>query len=250
MTEPGMIELRHPVGEAATNRAAYDLIYRNETMLLQHDSFFAWAIELLNPRPGGLLLDVCCGTGQSLAVARQYGLRSVGIDFSHVAVQHAARRSSAAVADAEILPLASASVDHILNLGSLEHLEHMACCVREMARVLKPDGTCCIMVPNTFGLFWTIWYAEMTGEVFDDGQPLQRYGTAQQWRRLLETNGLHVVEALPYELPPPRTWQQWATYLRKPKRYWPKLLSKYYLSVNLASMLVFRCAHPPGARHP
>ncbi len=243
-----MIEIRHPRDNISDTRTAYDAIYRDEGLHLQADSFFEWVIELCQPQPGKQLLDVCCGVGQSLPIARRYGLQAVGVDFSRAAVEHAQQRGAAWVGDAEQLPVASASFDYVINLGSLEHLEDMAQGVREMARVLKPDGTCIIMVPNTFGRFWTIWYVGLHGDVPDDGQPLQRYGTSQQWKRLLEANGLQVTDIFPYELPPPRTVQQWATYLRKPKRYLPKLLSPYYMSVHLASMFVFRCTRTDRER--
>lgn len=241
-----MIEIRHPSTAATDTRTAYDAIYSDAGLTLQDDSFFAWVIELCQPQRGRRVLDVCCGLGTSLSIARRYGLEPVGVDFSRPAIQHAQQHGAAWVGDAEQLPVATASFDYVINLGSLEHLEDMAQGVREMARVLKPDGKCVVMVPNTFGHFWTIWYAGLTGEVFDDGQPLQRYGTSQQWKRLLEANGLQVQEILPYELPPPRTLRQWATYLRKPKRYLPKLLGKYYLPVHLASMFVFRCTRGGG----
>ncbi|NJO06328.1 MAG: class I SAM-dependent methyltransferase [Chloroflexaceae bacterium] len=159
-----MIEIRH----TEEMRMSYDTIYSRDAMPQHWDTFFEWIIELLEPQTGRRLLDVCCGEGQSLRVAPRYGLQAVGVDFSQVAIREAAHNGAgvAWVGDAQRLPCADASFDYVINLGSLEHLEDMAQGVREMARVLKPDGRCCIMVPNTFGYFWTIWYAGLTGEVF------------------------------------------------------------------------------------
>lgn len=240
-----MIELRHPVRTAENTQAAYDALYRQAEITQHWDSFFTWILDLLPLRADKKLLDVSCGTGRSLHLAAARNVQAVGVDFSLVAVQAAQREGIAWVANGEQLPLADQSFDYVLNLGSLEHFEDMESGVQEMARVLKPDGVCCIMVPNTYGLLWTIWHARHTGDVFDDGQPLQRYGTRKQWQRLLEANGLLVQRTLSYEMPPPRTAWQWWSYLRRPKVRMMKYLLWRYVPLNLASMFVFLCGRNP-----
>lgn len=237
-----MLEIRHP----SNTQEAYDTLYDTETITQHWDSFFEWILKLLRPRPGALLVDICCGTGSLLRLARKkYHLQAMGVDFSMVAVQKAQQQGAAWVANGENLPIASNSFDYVVNLGSLEHFENMAYGVQEMARILKPDGTCCILVPNTFGLFWTIWHAKNTGEVFDDGQPIQRYGTLQQWKSLFEENGLRVQQIYPYELPPPGTPRQLAHYLRHPKMYMIKLLFWKVIPLTLSSMFVYLCSRNP-----
>lgn len=237
-----MIELRRPVVDTHDTQTAYDALYSDVAVTQHWDSYFEWILELLQPRAGQSLLDVSCGTGLLLDAARTAGLHSVGVDFSRVAVQEAQNHGTAFVGNSEQLPLPTASFDYVVNLGSLEHFEDMASGVREMARVLKPDGTCCVLVPNTYGLLWTIWHAMNTGDVFADDQPLQRYGTRMQWQRLLEGNGLHVDRTVAYELPPPRKLWQWAYYLRHPKIHMTKLLLWRFIPINLASILVFVCS--------
>lgn len=238
-----MIELRHRSVDDihTTTQLLYDQLYRHASVKQHWDSFYEWIIALLRPQYGAKLLDVSCGTGQLLKVARKAQLQAIGIDFSTVAVRRAQMHGTAWVANGECLPVADQSFDYVLNLGSLEHFENMTMGVQEMARVLKPDGTACILVPNTFGLFWTIWHAKNTGDIFDDGQPLQRYGTHQQWRKLLEQNGLVVRQTVAYELPPPRTLAQLVFYLRHPKVHMTKLLLWRFVPINLASMFVFLC---------
>lgn len=236
-----MIELRHTIPATTDTQDAYDSLYSNEAVTQHWDSFFDWILDLLQPRPGTRLLDVSCGTGRMLHLTRLTGVEPVGIDFSRVAVEQAQVYGPAGIADGEQLPFAARSFDYVTNLGSLEHFEDMAGGVREMARVLKPGGTCCILVPNTYGLLWTVWHAKNTGDVYADTQPLQRYGTRQQWTRLLEANGLAVQRTVAYELPPPRTMGQWAYYLRHPKVHLTKLVLWRLLPVNLASMFVFLC---------
>jgi SAM-dependent methyltransferase len=238
-----MIELRHAstADTTTTTQTAYDQLYSHAGVIQHWDSFYEWIVALLNPEHGARLLDISCGTGQLLKAARRAHLQAIGIDFSAVAVHQAQVHGTAWIANGEQLPIADQSFDYVLNLGSLEHFEDMASGVREMARVLKRDGICCILVPNTFGLLWTIWHAKNTGNVFDDGQPLQRYGTHQQWKQLFETNGLVVRRTVAYELPPPRTPGQLAFYLRHPKVHMTKLLLWRVIPINLASMFVFFC---------
>ena len=51
-------------------------------------------------------------------------------------------------ADAHNLPLRDGSVDCVLSISLLEHLENPAKCVEELYRVLKYGGTAIIQLPN------------------------------------------------------------------------------------------------------
>lgn len=236
-----MIEIRRTDNQSSRLKEAYEELYTTSTT--EHaKSYYLWILKHLKPRAGSTLLDVCCGTGKLAELARQSGVVASGTDFSFVAL----RQSTAptAVADALSLPFASNSVDYVVCLGSLEHLVEMSMGVREMARVVKPGGEACILVPNTFGLLWTIRYAKWTGEIATDDQPLQRYGTRGEWHRLLTANGLNVTRVMGYELPPPISLKMWREYIFDP---WMKLLPLAlwrFIPVNIASMLVFFCQKP------
>ncbi len=238
-----MIEIRH----TSETQPVYDAIYRG-TAIRQMDSFFLWIQELLRIAPGERLLDVSTGRGQMVQLALERGIQAYGLDFSGVACRLASGRSPGHIvcADAHALPFPDNSFDAVTNLGSLEHLQDMAQGVREMARVLRPSGRACITVPNTFGLFWNVQVAWRTGDVDDDGQPLQRYGTRRQWEQLLESNGLQVVEVRGYEHEHafPRTWQDVRRYWFRPIRTTRMLLSPL-LPVNLAGQFVFLCVPKP-----
>jgi hypothetical protein len=107
--------------------------------------------------------------------------------------------------------------------------------------VLRPGGHALVLLPNTFGLLSNILYVWRTGQVFDDGQPLQRYGTNGQWRQLLEDNGLRVEHTYKYERAWPRTWRDLAWYLLHPHRFVRPMLS-LVVPTNLASFLVYLCS--------
>lgn len=236
-----MEEIRHQI---AGNREDYNSIYRGEG-ISQMDSFFIWILRLLDPRPGSRLLDISCGEGQLLRFASRLNLITCGVDISDVAARIAQDKSSAATltGDAEALPYAADSFDYITNIGSLEHYEDMPRAVAEMARVLRVGGTACVLVPNTYGKRWNVQHVWQTGEIHDDGQPLQRYGSRGEWHRLLEGGGLIVQRTLGYEYEraTPYTWQDTLGYLRRPQRALSTIYYRMTIPVNAASMLIYLC---------
>jgi len=82
------------------------------------------------------------------------------------------------VVDEENLPLPDASVDNLLAVHCLEASEHARALLREIWRVLKPDGRIIIVVPNRRG----VW-ARLDTTPFGHGQP---YSPTQLKRLLSE----------------------------------------------------------------
>lgn len=238
-----MIEIRHQsMSNTAATQAAYNQIYRGEGILLR-DSFYLWLISLLKPRPGRLLLDISCGQGRLVKFAQEQGLKATGMDFAEEAVRRAVGQSPQsgwAVADGERLPLSEACVDYVTHIGSLEHYQKPETGMREIARVLKPSGIACIFLPNSFGLLGNIKYAWKTGEIFDDGQPLQRYNTRGGWHQMLTANGLKPFRTLKYEREWPRTWHDLRWYLARPTKL-ARLFVAGLVPLNLANFLVYLC---------
>jgi SAM-dependent methyltransferase len=243
-----MLEIRHEnMDRTEDTQAQYNEIYRAEG-LLQRDSFYLWLIGLLKPQPGNLLLDISCGQGRLVRFAHEQGLRAIGMDFAEDAVRIGLRSESPesgwAVADGEQLPVAAGSVDYVTHIGSLEHYQHPQKGLAEIRRVLKPDGAACILLPNSFGLFGNIKHVMATGEIFDDGQPLQRYNTREGWGRMIQSAGLTAFDLLKYEREWPRTARDLFWYLRSPKKF-ARLFAAWFVPINLANCLVYLC-RPDG----
>lgn len=236
-----MIEIRH----TEDTRTAYDQIFEG-TKIHQMDSFFIWIGSILNVTVGSFLLDIATGRGQMVEYAINRGANAFGFDFSFTACTLADKLNPHKIlcADAMNLPFVDSSFDFVTNLGSLEHFQNMGLAIQETSRILKPKGKACFMVPNTFGLRWNVQYAWKYGDVDDDGQPLQRYGTRKQWTNLLESNGLNIIETLGYEhnRAYPKTRKDWLDYIKHPKRLISMLLVPHTIPVNAAGQFVFICS--------
>lgn len=95
--------------------------------------------------PSGRLLDVGCGTGYVLNLARRLGFDVRGVDPSGgmlaKAVKHYGFPPGTLVqAPAETLPFEDESFDVVLATGVLVHLPNPATAIAEMARVTREGG--------------------------------------------------------------------------------------------------------------
>jgi SAM-dependent methyltransferase len=95
-------------------------------------------------RPEHLVLDLGTGIGgPARRLAAVVGCRVVGIDLVEQVVRVGARRGGRVlygVADAEALPVATATIDQVWALGVLAHLPDLERALTEAFRVLRSDG--------------------------------------------------------------------------------------------------------------
>lgn len=235
-----MIEIRH----SEDIRGEYERIYKSKG-IRQMESYFIWLISILKLNRNSSHLDISTGEGQMVRASQQKTSSAFGIDISLFACKKAAQKASGHItcADGHNIPFAPNSFDVVSIIGSLEHFDDMGKGIREVRRVLKPTGVACLTVPNTFGLRWNVSVAWKTGDIDDDGQPLQRYGTKNQWQQLLYANGLEVNKVLGYEHERaiPRTLKDFLSYLRHPKRLISRIFFVPLIPVNAAGQFVFLC---------
>jgi ubiquinone/menaquinone biosynthesis C-methylase UbiE len=102
-------------------------------------------LRLSHLQNGIKILDVACGDGAlSLKIAKK-GYEAHGIDMSIYSIKRAKclgckRDCHFVVADAEQLPYKNKSFDRIVCSSSLEHFSNDVKALKEMNRVLKPNG--------------------------------------------------------------------------------------------------------------
>lgn len=106
------------------------------------------ALELVGPKPGADVLDICTGPGTLAVQAARTAGRVVGVDFSREMLAEAERRKAQAGvsnvellhADAQSLPLADASFDAAFSMFGVIFFPDRLKGLREIHRVLRPDA--------------------------------------------------------------------------------------------------------------
>ncbi len=116
-------------------------------------------IDSLTPVPSGRVLDIGCGTGETGVVLGRRGEKVAGVDVAFrwlVLAQHRFRLSNSPAtvvcANAEHLPFPDHSFDHVVTLGTIEHVRDARTMMRESARVLVPHGAFDARTTNRFSL--------------------------------------------------------------------------------------------------
>lgn len=212
-------EIRLNADSSDWTREEYDRIYSSRG-IRQLDSFYKWILDQIRPRRGACLLDVACGEGTLSRFAEaRYGVIAHGSDLSAAALQIAAAEAIGpfCAGSGEALPYADASFDYVTCIGSLEHFLDVRTGVREMARVLRPDGEACIFVPNTYSLLGNIIKAWRTGMSTVDFQPMQRYAARGEWELIFRECGLETVRVFKWDREPPSSLADLRWYIERPR---------------------------------
>jgi len=140
---------------------------------------------------GKVVLDYGCGPGHDLVGFVEYSRpsRLIGMDVSAASLREAGKRLALHGAQPELvrisertarLPLPDASVDYVHCSGVLHHVPDPVGVLRELRRVLRPDGQGRIMVYN----YDSIWLHLYAAYMLRFGQPgEQRQSIRDVFRR-------------------------------------------------------------------
>ena len=177
------------------------------------------AYRLAASKVTGTVMDAGCGEGYGTAILARRATCVVGLDVDGPTLSHASQAYPASRlvrGDLGRLPVAAASVDSIIALQVIEHLDDPDGFLEGCERALKPDGSLIVSTPNraTFpaGInpFHTHEYeaAELAGLLGKRFPEVLMVGVGHGWRlRWLErTMGEPIQQLLvssPYEKLPP-----------------------------------------------
>jgi SAM-dependent methyltransferase len=119
-------------------------------------------LGLHGPHTGKVILDYGCGPGNDLAGFAEFSdaRKIIGVDVSRRALRLARSRTSWHARPAQelvfiqisdkqpALPIGDAQVDYIQSLGVIHHASDPTAVLRELARVLRPNGEIRVMLYN------------------------------------------------------------------------------------------------------
>jgi SAM-dependent methyltransferase len=132
------------------------------------------------------ILDVGCGTGANLEMLSEFGVAE-GVDVSPEALSFCQARGLEKVklGAAEALPYDDSSFDLATGLDVVEHLDDDLAGLKEMRRVLRPDGRALLFVPA----FMFLWGVQ------DDISNHRRRYTLKQLKDVVRKAGFEVERA-------------------------------------------------------
>ena len=102
-------------------------------------------LDLLEPRPQELILDVGCGTGVFTLNILGLGTRVIGLDISQPMLLRAGQKAGkypfrAVAGDMRVLPFADQCFDRVVSMTALEFIADGQAAVEDMFRVAKKGG--------------------------------------------------------------------------------------------------------------
>lgn len=134
------------------------------------------------------VLEIGCGRGgfsSMLARKTNRPKEIIAADFSATAIDIAENCSRKVgigginwiVADIQDIPFPDSYFDTVFSFETIEHVPNPEKAVRELARVLKPNGRLILTVPNYFGAFGLYrLYLRCRGRRFsEEGQPINNF---------------------------------------------------------------------------
>ncbi len=121
-------------------------------MLQQHQPENRWTVNLLDIQPTDRVLEIGFGPGFAIQQVAKLAFQGfvAGVDFSKAMVSAASKLNADAIdtgrleihhGDAERLPFADSTFNKAFSIHSIYFWTNPAAALREMWRVLEPDGT-------------------------------------------------------------------------------------------------------------
>ena len=142
----------------------YDKIGTNYNLTRKADKLLTENLfRLLDPKTGGIYLDIGCGTGNYTNELQKKGLNLIGIDPSEKMLEVARLKNDHTdwrVGSAEATNLPNESIDGIVGSLTMHHWDSLPMAFGELYRVLKPNGNIVVFTstPKQMRGYWLNHY--------------------------------------------------------------------------------------------
>lgn len=177
----------------------------SKAQLEKMDSFRVGLDMLERHMPArGRLVDVGCGYGSFLLLAKQSGWETCGVDISEHATSVAAKKAGVQVTAGtlEDAGFADAEFDAVSLNDSLEHFADPNSQLAQVSRILKPDGALYLNTPNQEALLRVVAHAIYRLSAGKISYPVRKlyhefhlfYYSEETLRRMLEKHGFETIE--------------------------------------------------------
>lgn len=190
----------------------YGPTFNDVTMSVSSFYHYRKIFDRIIERPEDRVLEIGCHTGKNLRYIAEKtpGVQTIGLDISILSLQkagtnnvHGTRFLAGA---AELFPFRDGTMDAVLCMDLLEHLDHPEACLAEAARVLREGGRIAIKCPIKDNR-WTLdayrrWRdpAAWRKKLFEVGHDEARLLDSGELVRLLEKEGFRVVQKIYFDL--------------------------------------------------
>ncbi len=208
---------------------------------------YVWIVKLLNILPGARVLDIGCGVGCLLYEALKKKADVYGLDISQQAlkkVKNTLPLAKLCVADGEKVSFKNNSFDSVVSLGSIEHFLAPETGISEVARILKQAGVAILLLPNSFFL-GEILKVGRTGNCEEQWQIQEKLLTREEWRSLIEKNGLKVEKVYGYNKYP-EFFKEGSWKIKSISKFMRTIFMYYFCPLNLSWEFVFVCRKMTG----
>jgi len=172
----------------------------------------ALVLDLLNPEPGMLVLDVGTGTGRVLRETVKTGATVIGLDRDTSMVKHNKHYLRTmeerfnnvhfVVADGQLLPFRDSVFDAIISIRAIKYYRKPRQGISEMSRVLKVRGKLILELSNilSWATLLQLLSALKTKEFFP------RLFNFKRIQTVINNNGLAIRNVYPLHKVPPMVW--------------------------------------------
>jgi 2-polyprenyl-3-methyl-5-hydroxy-6-metoxy-1,4-benzoquinol methylase len=155
---PSYYESKDYISHTDGNKSLFEKLYQFVKSIALKNK-----LKLINEQsPKGRILDIGAGVGDFLSVCKNDGWQTVGIEPSEKAKAIAIQKGVSFVND--LASLENNSFDIITMWHVLEHVPNLEEYISELKRLIKPNGTIIIAVPNFnsfdanyYGKFWAAY---------------------------------------------------------------------------------------------